>query len=83
MSNPDQISDAELLARIDRALRRLPAKRRNIFLLSRIERWTYQRIACAYGISTKRARRHVVRAMHVLMAEVDDNRPQPFWRRWF
>jgi RNA polymerase sigma-70 factor (ECF subfamily) len=77
-----ELTDADLVELVKAAVERLPARRRNIFLLSRVEGWTNQQIADAYGIAVWRVRRHVRAAMHVLMLEVRDGKPPPFWRRW-
>lgn len=73
--------DAELVERVKTAVERLPPLRRNIFLLCRVEGWTYRQIADAYGIAVWRVRRHVRAAMHLLMLEVRDGKLPPFWRR--
>lgn len=51
-------NDAELLRRLDRALARLSPKRRNIYLLSRVEQKSFAEIAEAYGISEEQVLRH-------------------------
>lgn len=73
---------AELQARMDTALLRLPPRRRNIVLLSRIDGWTYAKIADAHRISEGRVRRHLAIGMSVLVREVLHDNPQPWWRRW-
>lgn len=78
-----ELSDADLLARVSTALDRLPPRRRNIFLLSRVEDWTFQQIADAYGISRKRVQREISRTLYILASEVYHGRRLPFWVRWF
>jgi RNA polymerase sigma-70 factor (ECF subfamily) len=77
------LSDAELLDRLTVAVNRLPPRRRNIFLLSRVEGWTFQQIADDYGISRRRVQREIARALHDVTLEVFHGRRPPFWRRWF
>ena len=74
--------DAKLLARLEIALSRLPPRRRNIFLMSRVDQLTYAEIAAIYGIPVAWVRRHVTIAMRVIMLEVWRGQPQPRWRRW-
>ena len=68
------------LHRLNDTLARMPEPRRNMFLLSRVERWTYGEIAAAYRISTNRVRREICRAMFQLRRRT---RPQDFslWER--
>ena len=76
-------SDEELLERMRVAVDRLPARRRNIFLLCRVEHWTFEQIADAYGISRGRVQHEITLALHDVALEVFHGRRPPFWRRWF
>jgi RNA polymerase sigma factor (sigma-70 family) len=68
------------LQRLNDTLARMPERRRNMFLLSRIEHKTYGEIAAAYRISTSRVRREIRRAVFELRRRT---RPQDFslWQR--
>lgn len=68
------------LERLNDTLAWMPEPRRNMFLLSRIEQWTYGEIAAAYRVSTGRVRREIRRAMFQLRRRT---RPQDFslWQR--
>lgn len=79
---PAGSDDAILVARLQASLRRLPHRRREIYLRSCVERWSYAEIAAAYGISIRRVRRHVAKALLILVLEVLLDSPQPWWRRW-
>lgn len=78
----DEAIDPELIARVDRALARLPARRRNMLLLSHVEGWTCEQIAAAYGINADRVRRQVAAAMDKVIGETLEGRRLPFWRQW-
>lgn len=67
--------------RIEQALAKLPARRRNIFLLHRLDGLSYAEIADRYGISTKRVEQHIAAAMLHLDKELDGVR-RSLWRRW-
>ena len=82
MSDQDWPSDSDLIRKVRRSLLRLPPRRRNIFLLNRVEGWSYAEIAEAYGIAVSRVRRHMRIAMQVLMSEVFRDEPQSWWQRW-
>jgi RNA polymerase sigma factor (sigma-70 family) len=82
-TEPPAVSDAELRERLMNALERLPPRRRNIFLPSRVESWTFQQMADAYGISRKRVQREISRTFYILSREVYQDRRLPFWVRWF
>ena len=79
----DNLTDEERLERVHVAVDRLPARRRNIFLLCRVEGWTFQEIADAYGISKRRVMKEIARALHDVTQEVFHGRRSPWWRRWF
>lgn len=80
---PPEPIDQELLERVRVAVDRLPARRRNIFLLCRVERWSFEQIADAYGISPGRVQREIALALHHVTLELFHGRRPPFWRRWF
>jgi len=67
----DDVSDEERVARVRIAVDRLPARRRNIFLLNRVEGWTFQQM------------KEIARALHDVAQEVFHGRRPPWWRRWF
>lgn len=71
----------EIIQRIETALAKLPARRRDIFLLHRCAGLSYRQIAARYGISEKRVERHIAMAL-LHIAEELDGTPRPLWRRW-
>lgn len=73
-------TEAEYIDRLNRALFRMPARRRNILLYVRIEHHDYAEASHAYGVSEERARREVRRAIVTLRKAT---RPHDFtlWER--
>jgi DNA-directed RNA polymerase specialized sigma24 family protein len=73
-------SEVEYIDHPNRALRRMPAGRRNILLYLRIEYHDYVEAALAYGVSEERARKEVRRA---IMTFRRATRPEEFtvWER--
>lgn len=80
-NKPQAGGEAETVDRMEQALRRLPARRRNIFLLHRLDGLSYAEIADLYGISVRRVERHIAAAMLHLGCELDGIR-RPWWQRW-
>ena len=68
--DPDWLYDAELRARIDRALNRLPEKTRKIFMMSRRDSMSYQEISEALDISVKTVEFHISKALSILRNEL-------------
>lgn len=74
------LADAALIAAeqqraFEAALRALPARARKVLLLSRVEGWTYPRIADALGISLRTVSNDIERALTLclaLLAEQED-----------
>ena len=79
----DDLFDDERVERVRIAVDRLPARRRNMFLLCRVEGWTFQEIGDAYGMSRHRVMKEIARALHDVAQEVFHGRRPPWWRRWF
>lgn len=78
---PGTVGVAEAVDQMEQALRRLPARRRTIFLLHRLDGLSYAEIAALYGTSVKRVERHIAAAMLHLDCELDGVR-RSWWRRW-
>jgi RNA polymerase sigma-70 factor (ECF subfamily) len=79
-------TDPELLARIEAALLTLPRRRREIFLVVRLDGANYTELAEQTGLSLRQVEREVARAI----AQIDRCLEQrkavpacPWWRRWF
>ena len=69
----DLIEEAELNARINRAIEALPEKCREIFILCRFEELRYADIALRLGISVKTVEMQMGIAMKKLKSKLSDN----------
>lgn len=70
--DPDWLYDAELRARIKKAINRLPEKTRQIFVMSRRDNMSYQEISEALDISTKTVEYHISKGLALLREELGD-----------
>lgn len=64
------------LRQIELALRELPDRTRQIFLLNRIHGRTYADIAKAVGLSQSAVEKHMMRALHACKASLDQDAAQ-------
>jgi RNA polymerase sigma factor (sigma-70 family) len=81
---PEQLDDAELLRRLERAISAVPRRSREIFLAHRLDDMSYAEIAQRTGLSVREVERHMARAIYRLCREVD-REPLRWWerlRRW-
>jgi RNA polymerase sigma-70 factor (ECF subfamily) len=77
---PEQLDEAELLRRLDRAIRTVPRRTREIFLARRLDQLSYAEIAERTGLSVRQVERHMARAINRLCREVDRERLR-WWER--
>ncbi|MGH6613405.1 sigma factor-like helix-turn-helix DNA-binding protein [Sphingomonas sp.] len=76
----EELSDAETIARLERALRRMPKLQREIFLAIRFDNLAYPEIAERTGLSVRQVERHFAKSlMHIVDAQVGG----ATWRRLF
>lgn len=76
------LPEAELLARLETGLRRMPARRRAIFLAVRLDNASYTELAGRMGLTVRQVEREVARALLQLDDAVRGRPPAPWWRRW-
>lgn len=82
---PGEPPDAELLARLEAALRSLPRRRREIFLAVRLNVVPYSEIAQRTGLSIKRVEREIARAIAQIdrcLAQREVSPSYSWWRRF-
>lgn len=72
-----QIAGCEDLATLLVAIRQLPTKCQQVFLLSRVKHMTYPEIARHCGISVKMVEKHISHALAVCMKKVGENDRHP------
>lgn len=79
----EDLTQPEIIERLEAGLRRMPKIRREIFLALRLDDLSYEEIAERTGLSVKQVERHVARSMLMLLDAVDGRRPAPWWKRLF
>lgn len=67
--------EAEQQRRFEAMLRRLPARARQVLLLSRVEGWTYPRIAAKLGISVRTVSNDLERAIAQCLTLLVEDEP--------
>ncbi len=72
--------DPEILKRLDRAVRKLPRLRREIFLAVRLDDMSYVEIAERTGLSVRDVERELAKALATLVRHMD-KQPRRWWRR--
>jgi RNA polymerase sigma-70 factor (ECF subfamily) len=77
---PEQLDDAELLRRLERAMRMLPRPTREVFLAHRLDDMPYREIAERTGLSVREVERHMARAISMLV-RLTDGKPLRWWER--
>lgn len=70
----DQLYYEELKAKYDQALKKLPDKRRTVFLMSRMEHLTYQEISERLSISVKAVEKRMNLALQELRKEIKNGK---------
>jgi RNA polymerase sigma-70 factor (ECF subfamily) len=79
---PEQLDDAELLRRLDRAMRTVPRQTREIFRAHRLDGLSYRAIAQRTGLPVRDVERHIARATLAIHRALH-RRPSRWWERWF
>lgn len=72
-----RMDDAEILRRLDRALRRVPRRTRQIFLAHVLDGLSYAEVAQRDGLGVREVERHVAAALVAIDWSLTDPR-----RRW-
>lgn len=80
-ANPlkDEVSDPhyvlrekEFKGKLEKAIGDLPERQRQIFLLNRVDKMSYQEVADTMGISRKAVEKSLIKVMKKLRAEIDE-----------
>ena len=72
---PESLLRNEVQELIDEALRQMPEKTKNIFMMNRYEWKSYQEIAQETGLSIKSIEYHISKALKILRHELKDYMP--------
>jgi RNA polymerase sigma-70 factor (ECF subfamily) len=76
----EDLTEAEIIERLEAGLQRMPKLRREIFLAIRSDRLSYAEIAERTGLSIKQIERHYVRSLLTLSEAVDGRSSVPWWK---
>jgi RNA polymerase sigma factor (sigma-70 family) len=77
----ENLTEAEIVERLEAGLQRMPKLRRKIFLAIRLDDLSYVEIAAHTGLSVEQVERHFARGMVTLLEAVDGCPPAPWWKR--
>ena len=77
---PEQSDDAEILARLERAMRTMRRHTREDFLAHRLHDMPYREIAERTGLTLRQVERHMAKAICRLCRELDEE-PRRWWER--
>ena len=80
---PETLLRNEVQKLIDKALKQMPEKTRNIFVMNRYEWKSYQDIAQETGLSIKSIEYHISKALKVLRHELKDYMPTFLFALYF
>ncbi|WP_082006610.1 sigma factor-like helix-turn-helix DNA-binding protein [Sphingomonas sp. ERG5] len=79
----EELSDAETIARLERALRRMPKLQREIFLAIRFDNLAYPEIAERTGLSVRQVERHFAKSLRHIVDARGGRARGAIWRRLF
>ena len=77
----DNLTDAEIVERLEAGLERMPKVRRQIFLAIRLDDLSCAEIAERTGLSVEQVERHFAQGMLALRDALDGAPPIPWWKR--
>ncbi|TGX53186.1 RNA polymerase subunit sigma [Sphingomonas gei] len=77
------LTDAEIIARLEIGLRRMPKMRREIFLAIRLDDMGYPEISERTGLSVSQVERQFAQALLQLHRVLNDPAPVSGWKRLF
>lgn len=77
----ENLTEAEIVERLEAGLQRMPKLRCEIFLAIRLDDLSYAEIAKRTGLSAKQVERHFARSMVTLLEAFDARPPVPWWKR--
>lgn len=77
------MSKEEGIERVNRALRRMSHRQREVYLAVRIDDADYRDIAARLGITPKQVEREFAAAIWQVGRALRERRPEQWWRRWW
>jgi len=79
----DDLTEAEIIERLEAGLRRMPKVRREIFIAVRFDRLSYPEIAERTGLSAEQVERQFAKSLLTLLDAIEERAPAPWWKRLF
>ncbi|MGH6616682.1 sigma factor-like helix-turn-helix DNA-binding protein [Sphingomonas sp.] len=79
----EELTEAEIIARLERALRRMPRLQREIFLAIRFDDTAYPEIAERTGLSVRQVERHFAKSLMHIVDALDRPTREPIWKHLF
>ncbi|MBW8911074.1 MAG: RNA polymerase subunit sigma [Sphingomonas sp.] len=79
----EDLTDAEMLARLERAVRRMPRLQREIFLAIGLHDLSYPELAERTGLSAREVERQFANSLLSIHHALDAPRREPIWKRLF
>lgn len=76
----EHLDDAEIRARLERAMRTVPRQTREVFLAHRLDDMSYSEIAECTGLSVREVERHMTRAITAIDRSLNGP-PLRWWER--
>lgn len=77
----ENLTDAEIIERLEAGLQRMPKLRREIFLAIRLDDASYAEIAERTGLTVKQVEWHLAQSMIALRDALDGRPCIPWWKR--
>ncbi|MBU0555674.1 MAG: RNA polymerase subunit sigma [Alphaproteobacteria bacterium] len=77
----ENLTDAQIIERLEAGLQRMPKLRREIFLAIRLDGLSYAEIAERTGLSVEQVERHFAESMSALCDAIDGRNSAPRWKR--
>jgi len=79
----EDLTDAEILSRLERAVRRMPTLQREIFLAIRLDDLSYPEIADRTGVSAREVERQFANGLLCIHRALNQPAREPIWKRLF
>lgn len=79
---PEGMSKEEGTRRVNRALRRMSHRQREVYLAVRSDDADYRDIAGRLGITPKQVEREFAAAIRQVRRALRERQPQAWWQRW-
>ena len=77
----ENLTEAEVIERLQGAFQRMPKLRREIFLAIRLDHLSYAEIAERTGLTVEQVERHFALSMLALRDALDERPPVLWWKR--